>query len=101
VSPPAQIGKELVFRREKHFLTFPKFALGNKNALSVDADEDVRLALEIESFAGRLSLEDAVKLHEEVRAQILLSHIMKGMGAEFHDPHHIPHDIENLLIILF
>lgn len=73
--PPVQIGKELVYRSEKDFSPFQNLHKAMETFFPSTRYEDVGLALEIESFAGRLPLENAIELHEEVGAQVFFSHI--------------------------
>jgi len=75
---PAQVGKQLVDCVAERFFDLPEFALGNKNILAFNPDENVGLSLKIECLSCCLSFLGAVELDEEMPTQILFSHVGKG-----------------------
>jgi hypothetical protein len=81
------------------FFALPKFAFGDENVFSILPDEDIGLALEIESLAGSVPFISAVELDQKVRAQRLFIHLQKRVRAQFHYPCHVFHDVEDLFIV--
>ncbi len=96
---PSGVRQQLVDRLQIFFLTVPKLTLRDENVFVFLPNQDVRFAFRVESLARGLPFVLPVQLHQELSAKVFFAHLFKSLRTPLHHENHIPHDIENVLVL--